>query len=272
MKPFSWLIIFFGLIFSTASLAVEYSDAEIRKNDFKWFQFNLYQAFDNKVPFDNQNDTFFEMEFGGRSGVFDVYGFLDVFDALNTPQSDLHNEDNLFLKFVPRFSLDGITKSNLALGPVKEWYIASRFIVGDRALFQQFIGLGTDLEVPWFGKVVANLTARYVRENYGAANEERWDGYLLDMAWFKPFYHFANKSFLTYQGYLNYIFAADKISDSPIYSDSSIEWYNGLYWHSEHYAAGYGLKYYKDMALIEDGGVGGETTGFGHFLVLCYKF
>ncbi|WP_412841915.1 outer membrane protein OmpK, partial [Aeromonas dhakensis] len=26
------------------------------------------------------NDTYFEMEFGGRSGLFDLYGYVDVFD------------------------------------------------------------------------------------------------------------------------------------------------------------------------------------------------
>lgn len=261
-----------GLFFSAKSPAAEYADGNLRKNDAKWFQTNLYQAFDNKIPYNNQNDSFFEIEFGMRSGVVDLYGFLDVFDVFNTPQSDLHNEDNLFLKLVPRFSLDGMTQSDLSLGPVKEWYIASLFVVADRALFQQYVGLGTDIEVPWFGKTVANLMARYVRENYGAANEDRWDGYILDISWFKPFYHFANKSFISYQGYFDYTFGADKISDSPVYSDSSLEWYNGLYWHSEHYAAGYGLKYYKDMGLIESGGAAGETTGFGHYLVVCYKF
>ncbi|WP_413287656.1 outer membrane protein OmpK [Bdellovibrio sp. HCB337] len=262
----------FLLLMSPKALAADYSDGNIRKNDYKWFQFNLYQSFDNKLPFNNKKDTFFEMEFGGRSGVFDAYGFLDVFDVLNTPNSDLHNEDNLFLKFVPRFSIDGMAKSDLSLGPIKEWYLASMFIVGDRALFQQYVGIGTDVEIPWFGKTVANLMARYVRENFGAANENKWDGVLLDIAWFKSFYTFADKTYLTYQGYFDYTFGATKISSDPFYSDSSIEWYNGLYWHSVHYAAGYGLKYYKDMGLVQSGGVAGDTTGFGHYLVVTYKF
>lgn len=256
------------LLVSASAVAQE----DLHTKDFKWLQFNLYQAFDAKIPFDNQNDTFFEMEFGGRSGILDLYGFVDVFDIFDTPQSDLHNEDNLFLKFLPRLSLNEMSKKDLSVAFVKEWYLAGLMLVGNQGLFQEYIGVGTDLEVPWFGKTVANLMARYVRENFGAPNEGRWDGVLLDMAWFKPYYTFANKNFLTYQGYFHYTFGATKISDSPLYSDSSIEWYNGFYWHSPRYAAGYALKYFKDMGLLRSGSAAGETTGFGHYFVVTYKF
>ena len=30
-------------------------------------------------------------------------------------------------------------------------------------------------------------------------------------------------------------------------SNHSFEWFNGLYWHSKSFAAGYGLKYFNDM-------------------------
>lgn len=272
MQPRSILIISLSLLLSSLSLAADYTNGDIHKNDFKWFQFNLVESINNKIPFGKQQDTFFEMEFGGRSGVLDLYGFLDILDALDSPKSDFHNSDNLFFKFVPRVSLDATMGSNLAVGPIKEWYIATLFLVADRALFQQYLGIGTDLELPWFGKVGANLMARYVRENYGEANEEKWDGYILATNWFKPFYSFANKSFMTYQGYLDYTFGATEISDSLDRSDSSIEWFNGLYWHSERSAVGYGLKYYKDMGLLKNSGVAGETSGFGHYVTLTYKY
>ncbi len=114
--------------------------------------------------------------------------------------------------------------------------------------------------------------ARYVRENFGAENERKWDGYILSTNWFKPFYFFPNNSFISYQGYLDYKFGANEIADSTDRSDTSVEWFNGLYWHSNRYAVGYGLKYYKDMALLKDGGFAGETSGFGHYFSVTYKF
>ena len=266
------LILLLLFLLTGKALAADYTDGEIHKNDYKWFQFNILQSVDNKLPFGNKHDTFFEMEFGGRSGLFEVYGFLDVLDILNSEESSLHKNDNLFFKFSPRMSLDALLKRDFSIGPVKEWYIAAFLNVGDRALFDQYIGLGADLEVPWFGKIGTKLMARHVRENFGAANEGKMDGYLFNTTWFKPFYEFSNKSFVTYQGFLDYTFAADKISDDTNNASSSIAWYNGLYWHSDRYSVGYGLKYYKDMGLLRDGGVAGNTTGLGHYFVVTYKF
>lgn len=268
----SLIVLSFCLVSTNLAQAADYKGGDIHKNDYKWFQFNLLQSVDNKLPFGNRHDTFFELEFGGRSGLFEVYGFLDILDVLDTKESDLHKGDNLFFKFTPRLSLDALTGYDLSVGPIKEWYIATLMNVGDRALYDQYIGLGADFEVPWFGKIVTKLMARQVRENFGAGNEGKWDGYMYAMSWFKPFIEFSNKRYIAYQGFLDYTFAADKISNDVDQASSSIAWYNGFYWHSERYAAGYGLKYYKDMGLFRDGGIGGDTTGLGHYFVLTYKF
>lgn len=271
-NPLFTLVLSLGLLISGVSHAAEIKDGDIHKNDFKWFQFNLMQSIDNKIPFGNQQDTYLEMEFGGRSGILDLYGYLDVFDVFDTSDSDRHGGDNFFVKIAPRFSLDYLTGHDLSAGPFQEWYISTLFNIGDRALFEQYVGIGTDIQIPWLGKLGANLMARYVRENFGAANERKWDGYILSTNWFTPFYTFANDSFISYQGYLDYKFGANEISNSRDRSDTSLEWFNGFYWHSKRYAAGYGLKLYKDMALLKDGGFAGETSGVGHYLSLTYKF
>lgn len=264
-------VLILGLSYTHKSLAADYSD-NVHKNDNKWIQFNLMKSENNKLPFDNQNDTFLEMEFGGRSGIFDLYGFLDMLDIFDTSKSDLHNKDNLFLKFAPKISLDAATGHDLSLGPVTEWYLATQLNVGDLALSESFIGVGADVQVPWFGKVSPKLMARYVRENFGASNERKFDGYLFTVNWYTPFYIFDDKTYIAYQGFLDYTFGADKISDDVDRTSSSLAWYNGLYWHSERYAVGYGLKIYKDMSLFKDGGIGGETSGAGHYFILAYKF
>lgn len=265
----------FGILLSLGSVsyAVDTEVSEdIHKNDFKWFQFNIMRSIDNKIPFGNQQDTYLEVEFGGRSGIFQLYGYLDVFDIFDSKDSDRHGGDNFFVKLAPRASLNVMTGKDLSLGPVREWYISSLFNIGDRDLFEQYVGIGSDVEVPGLGLVGANLMARYVRENYGAANVRKWDGYILSTNWFKPFYHFANSSFITYQGYLDYKFGATAISDDKDRAETSLEWFNGFYWHSNRYAVGYGAKLYKDMALLKDGGFAGQTSGIGHYLSITYKF
>lgn len=257
---------------ASQGVAQELETADFHARDFKWMQFNLMRSVDNKIPFGLQDDTYLEIEFGGRSGALDLYGFLDLFDILDDSNSDFHNADNLFLKLQPRFSLNVMTGSDLKWGPVHEWYVATLFYMGDKGLSTQFVGLGTDIDVPWFGKVGANLFARYVRENFAAANERKWDGYLLSLNWFTPFYTFTNKSYLAYQGYFDHIFGATEISDGVDRASSSLGWFNGLYWHTERYAVAYGLKIYQNMSLFQDGGIGGETSGVGHYFILTYKF
>ncbi len=247
-------------------------EGDMQSLDSKWFQFNLMRSIDNKIPFGYQQDTYLEMEFGGRSGALDLYGYLDIFDIFDTSESDRHNADNFFVKIAPRISLHHLTGRKLGIGLLRELYISSLFNIGDRDLFEQYLGFGSDLQIPVWGRLSLNLMARYVRENYGAANERKWDGYLLTMNWFKPFYFFVNKSFVTYQGYLDYRFGATAISDSVDRSDSSLEWFNGIYWHSDRYALGYGFKIYQDMALLKDGGFAGQTSGLGHYLSVAYKF
>ncbi|WP_279631309.1 outer membrane protein OmpK, partial [Vibrio fluvialis] len=64
---------------SAPVLAADYSDGDIHKNDYKWMQFNLMGAFDEKGVSESSHD-YMEMEFGGRSGIFDLYGYVDVFN------------------------------------------------------------------------------------------------------------------------------------------------------------------------------------------------
>ncbi len=261
--------------------AADYSDGDIHKNDYRWLQFNLMQSLDNKLPFNVEKETYFEMEFGGRNGIIQLYGYLDVFDILNRKKDDRHNADNFFFKFAPRFSLDGITRKDLSFGPVQEVYVSTLTHVGDKVLFEHFIGLGVDIDMPWFGTWGSNLMARYVKENFGAADEKKWSGYIWTNNWFKPFYFFDNKSFISYQGYLDIKFKYDKLANAkpakptdPTRTKDSVEWFNGFYWHNDQWAAGYGLKYYKDMANFKDGSGKPKqtTTGFGHYFDVTYKF
>lgn len=87
--------------------------------------------------------------------------------------------------------------------------------------------------------------------------------------WFKPFYFFENGSFVSYQGYIDYQFGMKEEYSS---SSNGGAMFNGIYWHSDRFAVGYGLKGYKDVYGLKDGGNAGKTTGFGHYVAVTYKF
>ncbi|MBW3775373.1 hypothetical protein GL272_00210 [Aeromonas veronii] len=277
MAKFTKTLIAAGLMAAAATpaFAADYS-GDIHKNDFKWMQFNVMHTID-QLPHgpDGYNDTYLEMEFGGRSGIFDLYGYVDVFDIFDSKHSDKHDGENLYMKFAPRVSLDALTGKDLSFGPVQEVYVASLFNVGGQfGLFESMVGLGTDVQVPWFGKVGMNLYKRHVNEagsidkdgNKTDASAKGWNGQQFSMNWFKPFYTFSNGSFVSYQGYLDYTWGMKE----PSHSDG-LGTFHGIYWHSDRFAVGYGLKYFNEIYGI-DNSDGLKSTGFGHYFDVTYKF
>ncbi|WP_043994373.1 outer membrane protein OmpK [Moritella sp. PE36] len=262
---------------SCNAFAADYSD-DIHKNDYKWSQFNLMYAVGEKPSGeDNLKHDYLEMEFGGRSGVVDLYGYVDVFNLTNSrsSNSDKNSGDKIYMKFAPRFSLDGMTGKDLSFGPVQEVYVATQFNWGGGDISSSdttnnaFVGLGSDVMVPWFGKVGVNLYGLY------DMNAKDWNGYQFSMNWFKPFVNFDNGSFISYQGYIDYQFGAtDKGNAGVPKVSSGGVMFNGIYWHSERYSVGYGLKAYNDVYTIDDGAgsVGLKSTGFAHYFAASYKF
>ncbi|GIU04485.1 membrane protein [Shewanella sp. c952] len=275
---------------------------DIRSGDYSWMQFNAMYAF-NELPRSDADDgghDYLEMEFGGRAGVVDLYGYVDVFNLTNSSSGDkTAGKSKMFMKFAPRFSIDAITGWDLSLGPIQEVYFSTLFNWGGGAISGQsisfdvegaegpsvinnpgdvnmsFWGIGADVMVPWLGKTGMNL--------YGAYdfNTKDWNGYQFSMNWFKPVMNFDNGSFVSFQGYVDYQFGADEVKAyddngdfvNTTFTSSGGAAYFGLHWHSENYALGYGLKAYKDVYLLKDDGTFGlESTGFAHYLTATYKF
>ncbi|CAE6911016.1 Nucleoside-specific channel-forming protein [Vibrio sp. B1FLJ16] len=249
---------------SAPVMAADYSDGDIHKNDYKWMQFNLMGAFD-ELPGESSHD-YLEMEFGGRSGIFDLYGYVDVFNLASDPGSDKDGAEKIFMKFAPRMSLDALTGKDLSFGPVQELYVASLMEWGGNSgVNSQKIGLGSDVMVPWLGKIGLNLYGTY------DGNNKDWNGFQISTNWFKPFYFFENGSFISYQGYIDYQFGMnDDVKELNTTNGGAM--FNGIYWHSDRFAVGYGLKGYKDVYGLKDGGWAGKTSGFGHYLAVTYKF
>lgn len=253
---------------------------DLRAGDYSWMQFNAMYAFD-ELPSDGDGSghDYLEMEFGGRAGIVDLYGYVDVFNLTNSSSGDKTGGDSkMFMKFAPRFSIDAMTGWDLSAGPIQEVYFSTLFNWGGGAFNKDgsgdvnasFWGIGADVMVPWLGKTGMNLYAHY------DMNGKEWNGYQFSMNWFKPFVNFDNGSFVSFQGYVDYQFGADDEYGNefvPMTSSGGAAYF-GLHWHSENYALGYGLKGYKDVYLLEDGAgiVGLETTGWAHYLTATYKF
>lgn len=259
---------------------------DLHGTDYKWMQFNAMYSIGEKPenPASGDQHNYLEMEFGGRSGIFDLYGYVDIFNLAN--ESSSHGDKNpanakskLFMKFAPRISIDAVTGKDLSFGPIQEVYFSTLFNwdgliggdfngdnVGTNATFW---GIGADVNVPWLGKTGMNLYGHY------DMNAKEWNGYQFSANWFKPFYFFDNKSFLAFQGYVDYQFGADedKTAFVPKTTNGGNAFF-GLYWHSDRYALGYGLKGFKDVYLLEDGAgaLALESTGWSHYLSATYKF
>ena len=258
---------------SAPVMAADYSDGDIHKNDYKWMQFNYMYSIDEmprvKGADDNAHD-YLEMEFGGRSGIFDLYGYVDVFNLTSDSIIDkAYRDGKIFMKFAPRMSLDAITGKDLSFGPVQELYLSTLFEWdgNNGGVNTQKVGLGSDVMVPWFGKMGLNLYGTY------DSNKKDWNGFQISTNWFKPFYFFENGSFISYQGYIDYQFGMDDAAGNKFGSTASNggAMFNGIYWHSDRFAVGYGLKGYKDVYGIKDTD-GFKSTGFGHYLAVTYKF
>ena len=262
-------------VMSAPTFAADRGD-DIRAGDYSWMQFNAMYAFDELPSAGESGHDYLEMEFGGRAGVVDLYGYVDVFNLASGDSGDKAEgtANKMFMKFAPRFSLDAITGMDLSAGPIQEVYISTLFNWGGGVIGEDVnnvaVGIGADVMVPWLGKTGMNLYGYY------DINDKDWNGYQFSMNWFKPFYFLENGSFVSFQGYVDYQFGADDTKGNefvPMTSSGGAAYF-GVHWHSDNYALGYGLKGYKDVYLLEDGAgiVGLETTGFAHYLTATYKF
>lgn len=125
------------------------------------------------------------------------------------------------------------------------------------------IGLGTDIDVPVMGIMGWAIYGQY------DINTKKWNGYQLSTGWFKPFIHFENKSFIAYQGYADFNFGMDHHPSRDL-SSTGADMFNGIYWHSGKISIGYGLKLFKNVYGLQDGGFAGKTTGVAHYFSAGY--
>lgn len=276
--------LFFFLIFLIGFLNLEAKDLSTISN-YQWANLHLYKGIDQRGGPYKFNDTYMEFEFGGRYEALDLYGYIDFIDVLNSSSSDKHGSNNYFVDIEPRISLDYLFNKDFSYGILQELYLAFDIYYSDRAPGENkalqivWMGIGSDLDLPWLGKSGVNFYTRYVKDNYGASNENEFDGYVAHINWFKPLYFFNQNRFISFQGYADYEFGSkipDNAFERAYRTDNSFQSYLGLWFHDKKWAVGYGLKAYKNMTQFKDGenffGKKTDTTGFGHYFNVAYKF
>nr|MDT0251719.1 outer membrane protein OmpK [Endozoicomonas sp.] len=208
------------IAFNPFAFATDDNDGIPPSNDFKWMNLNLMYAHKELPRRDdepNDGHDYLELEFGGRSGILDLYGYVDVFNLTNSDNSDKKDKPKMFMKFAPRLSLAGLF-NNLPWGPVTDIYFSTLFNWGGGGASNcneticiesedansSFWGIGSDIQMPWFGKMGLNLYGFY------DLNRKQWNGYQVSTSWFTPFYTLQNGSFIAYQGYIDYQFGGKR--------------------------------------------------------------
>ena len=274
--------IFIILILLGINLNLQAKDISSITNS-NWETLHLYHGENQRGGPFAFDDTYVEFEFGGRYEWLDLYGYVDFIDALNSSSSDKHGQNNFFADIEPRVSIDYLLNKDLSYGALKELFFAFDIYYADESngngLKVIWMGLGSDIDIPWLGKSGVNFYTRYIEENYGASNENSFDGYVAHINWFKPIYNFSESKFISFQGYLDYEFGSNipKTEFEKAYrTDDSLQAYLGLWLHEKKWVVGYGLKAYKDMTQWKDAevlnGKKTDTTGFAHYFNVGYKF
>ncbi|PRN00947.1 outer membrane protein OmpK [Aliarcobacter cryaerophilus] len=275
-----FLNLFFIIIFINSSLFAQKKD-EVENT--KWANLILMKGINQRGGPYAFDDTYVEFEFGGRYEWLDLYGYVDFIDALNSRSSHKHGGNNFFVDIEPRISLDYLLDKDLSYKALKELYLAFDYYYSDepngKGLNVLWMGIGSDIELPFLGKSGVNFYTRYIDENYAASNENSFDGYVAHINWFKPLHFFTKNRFISFQGYIDYEFGSNlKANDfeKQYRTSDSLQGYFGLYYHEKDWLLGYGLKSYKNMTQWKDNqdlnGKKTDSTGFGHYFSLAYKF
>ena len=222
-----------------------------------------------------RNDTYLEYEAFAKKDWFDFYGYADapVFFGGNSDAKGIWNHGSpLFMEIEPRFSIDKLTNTDLSFGPFKEWYFANNYI------YDMDTGLPMSLSM--------NVYAKYQWQNYGAANENEWDGYRFKVKYFVPITDLWGGQ-LSYIGFTNFDWGSD-LGDDSGYANNGIKtrtnnsiasshilalnydhWHYSVvarYWHN-------GGQWNDDAELnFGNGNFNVRSTGWGGYLVVGYNF
>ncbi|MGQ7932674.1 nucleoside-specific channel-forming protein Tsx [Paraburkholderia sp. D1E] len=234
-------------------------------------------------------DVYLEYEYYGRKGPFDLYGYVDapkVLDVGSQHSSGIWDKGSpVFSEQEPRVALDTLAGRNLQFGPFSHIYLATDWIydMGQNQSQRQntlYFGVGTDIDTHTPLALSANLYVRRQWENYGAANEDSWDGYRLAMNYFYPLGHFLGGD-VSYAGFFDYDFGSKLREETGDNSrtDTAFVATNGLVYSRGHLRLIGVARYFHNggqwngVALnFGEGEFQNRSTGWGYYLEVGYQF
>ena len=215
------------------------------------------------------NDTYLEYEYYGQKGPFSLYGYMDAPKVLGIgSRYDTGVWDKgspLFSEQQPRISIDDVLRKKLGFGPFKKFYVAFDWIYdeGENDASRQntlYYGLGTDIDTHTELNLSVNVYAKRQWENYGAANENTWDGYRLQAIYSYPLASNLFGGSLTYEGFFNWDFGSRLAEETggDTRSDTAFVSTNVLTYSFKH------LRYFAVARYFHNGGQwNGSTLNFG---------
>ncbi|MTD40862.1 nucleoside-specific channel-forming protein Tsx [Erwinia sp. CPCC 100877] len=233
-----------------------------------------------------RNDTYLEYEAFAKKDWFDFYGYIDAprfFGGDGNSTGIWNHGSPLFMEIEPRFSIDKLTGLDLSVGPFKEWYFANNYVYdmgrnSDNRQNTWYMGLGTDVDTGLPMSLSLNVYAKYQWENYGAANEDSWDGYRFKIKYFVPITDLWGGK-LSYIGFTNFDWGSD-LGDEPNRTSNSIASSHILALNYDHWHYSFVARYFHNGGQWQDGPVMNfgkgdfrvHSTGWGYYLVAGYNF
>ncbi|MCK4956638.1 MAG: hypothetical protein KAS49_03315 [Candidatus Cloacimonetes bacterium] len=235
------LIILFSLLIATSMFA-----------DFTWAQLSFYQGLNIANGWgDAHDDLYFEVEGGGRTGCLDLYYFFDVNHFVGQGDNAVGNQGNFFTKIKPRISLNKFVPK---FGPVNELYIATVY-KGFNGGESYWVGLGTDLQIPFIESFSANFyaVAKHIDD---ASDKDKTDfkkaGFVVAINWFTTLYKFNDDFNVSYQGWSDFGFANSYAEDmgAPNTADE-FQMFNGFFWNYEKWSLSTSVKLHNHFMYSE---------------------
>lgn len=260
------VVILFSLLLVTSAFA-----------DFTWAQLNLYQGVNMAHGWaDTYNDTYFEVEGGGRTGCLDFYYFFDVNHVLGLGDNAVVGDDatgysrnagDFFTKISPRFSL---SKFVPMMGPVKELYVATRY-KGFNGGDDYAVGIGSDLAIPFFDMFSANFYQVLVSANDGEDPSFENAGFVFAVNWYTKIYEMSEVMNVTYQGWSDYGFANSYTEDmGDPHTADEFQMFNGFFFNYQKWSASASVKLHNHFMYSEADF--GENDAISYFFGLHRRF
>lgn len=258
----------------------------------------LWGIYSNNVMFSPKpvENGYLEVEYYGQTGAIDWYGYVDAPKYFGGNRNikgiwDQGSTSYVFMEHEPKVSLNRLTGKDLSVGPFKDWFVATDWIVdgGNTALTRQntlYYGLGTSIDTHTKLGMNVNVYARQQFENYGAANAYSSDGGRLQVQFFYPLHTFANGAAFNYFTFSNYDFGSDlgdktnaqggyqNTRTNEAFVSTHVFSYN-----LKHFRAYTAARYFHNGGQFKDGAKNNWGTefnqtsnGWGYYVGLGYQF